>query len=166
MARDQPAVGRRGASGCGRVARATGLTLLVAVALVSAALAASTTTLRSAINPTLGRILEGPSRYTLYVYCAGTSTVCAGRSSSSWRPLLATGRVVAASGSQIKASKLGTRKLANGQHQVTYYGQPLYLYAKDTKPGQTKGEDKQDGGGAWFVVGTSGRAIPPQVYPG
>jgi predicted lipoprotein with Yx(FWY)xxD motif len=70
---------------------------------------------------------------------------------------------VAASGSQIKSSKLGTRSL-NGKKQVTYYGQPLYLYKGDTRPGTTKGEQRYQGSGAWFVISVDGRAIPKPGY--
>jgi predicted lipoprotein with Yx(FWY)xxD motif len=133
---------------------------------VSAAFAtSSTTTIRSTYKAAfLNRILQGPAGYTLYVFCPGTSTDCTGHSSSTWPPLTASGRVVPASGSQVNSSKLSTRKLSDGKHQVTYYGQPLYLYKGDTKPGTTKGEQKYQGNGAWFVIGTDGRALAPQHY--
>lgn len=137
---------------------------LVALVGVSAALAASTTTIRSTNNGEYGRILEGPSGYALYVFCPGTSSDCTGHSSSTRPPLVASGKVVAASGSGINASKLGTRKLSNGQLQVTYYGQPLYLYKGDTKPGQVTGEDKNQANGVWLLISNQGRAVPPSVY--
>jgi predicted lipoprotein with Yx(FWY)xxD motif len=158
------AVGRKAAWIRGRAARVSALVSILALAGVSAAVASSTTTIRSTNNAKYGRILEGPSRFSLYVFCPGTSTNCTGTSSSKWPPLTASGRVVAASGSQIKQSKLSTRKLRNGKHQVTYYGQPLYLYKGDTRPGQTNGENKYSGNGAWFLISTAGRAIPPPGY--
>jgi predicted lipoprotein with Yx(FWY)xxD motif len=140
--------------------------MMSAVALigVGVAVASSTTTIRSANNPTLGRILDGPARFTLYVFCPGTSTRCSGHTSSTWPPEIASGRVVAASGSKINSKKLSTRKLANGKHQVTYYGQPLYLFKGDKNPGQTNGENKYQANGAWFVISTGGRAVPPPGY--
>lgn len=134
------------------------------VAGVGAAVASGTTTMRSTNNPTLGRILEGPARYTLYVFVQGTSTRGSSHSSSKFPPIIASGRVVAASGSKINSSKLGTKRLSNGKHQVTYYGQPLYLFKGDTKPGTTNGENKFSGRGAYFVIGTSGRPINPPGY--
>ncbi len=148
----------------GRAARVSTLVTVIALAGVSAALASSTTTIRSTNNAKYGRILQGPSRFTLYVFCPGTSTRCTGHTSSTWPPLIASGKVVAASGSHINQSKLSTRKLSNGKRQVTYYGQPLYLYKGDRKPGQTNGENKYQGNGAWFVISTGGRAIPPSGY--
>lgn len=132
---------------------------------VTGALASATTTIRSANNPNYGRILEGPSRYTLYVFCSGANQRCAGHSSPNWPPLIAHGRLVAARGSKVKARKLGTRTLSNGKRQVTYYGQPLYLYRGDHSPGQTNGENKTQATGSWFVIATTGQATIPQCPP-
>ena len=147
-----------------RAVRIGAAVCLLAGAIASSALAASTTIIRSTSDASYGRILEGPARYTLYVFCAGTSTHCAGARSSSFPPLIAHGRVVAATHSGLRAGKLGTRRLRNGQHQVTYYGQPLYLYKGDRRPGQTKGEQKSTSRGAWFVISTGGRALAGGYY--
>jgi predicted lipoprotein with Yx(FWY)xxD motif len=144
-----------------RISALAGMSALIGATI---ALATSTTTIRTTNNPQYLRILQGPAGYTLYVFCPGTSTNCTGHSSSTWPPLIASGRVVAASGSGISSSKLSTRKLSDGKHQATYYGQPLYLYKGDTKPGTTKGEQKYQGNGAWFVINTAGRAVPKQRY--
>ncbi len=140
--------------------------LASAVALigVGAAVAASTTTIRSANNATLGRILEGPSHFTLYVFVQGTNSHGTAHTQSGWPALTASGKVVAAAGSHINAGKLSTHKLSSGKHQVTYYGQPLYLYSGDKSAGQTKGEAKSTSSGTWVVVSTSGRPVPPPGY--
>jgi predicted lipoprotein with Yx(FWY)xxD motif len=137
---------------------------LVALTAIPAALAASNVVIRSANNNKFGRILEGPARYTLYVFCGGTSTHCAGAKSSSFPPLIARGRVVPASGARLTRKKLSTRRLPNGQHQVTYYGQPLYLYKGDKRPGKTNGEEKRNSKGSWFVLSTSGRPLANGGY--
>jgi predicted lipoprotein with Yx(FWY)xxD motif len=137
---------------------------------VGVAAAAATTTIRTTSNGRFGeRILDGPSGFTLYVFCPGTSLVCTGHSSSVYRALIAHGSVVAARGSKLNARKLRTRKLSNGQRQVTYYGQPLYLYKGDRKPGQVNGESRRCRSRQglikpWFVIGPSGRAVPPPCY--
>jgi predicted lipoprotein with Yx(FWY)xxD motif len=136
----------------------------VALIGVGAAVAASTTTIRSANNRTYGRILEGPAGYSLYVFVQGTSSQGSAHTAASWPAMTATGKVGAASGSHINAAKLSTRKLSNGKHQVTYYGQPLYLYKGDTKPGQTKGEAQSTSTGTWVLINTSGRPVPPPGY--
>jgi predicted lipoprotein with Yx(FWY)xxD motif len=132
--------------------------------LAGTALASGHTVIRSKQTSRLGRILEGPSRFSLYVFCVGTSTRCAGAHFKSFRPLLAHGSPVPAAHSGVKAGKLATRKLSGGRRQVTYYGQPLYLYAGDRKPGQTKGEQRGNGRGSWFVIDTSGRATARGTY--
>jgi predicted lipoprotein with Yx(FWY)xxD motif len=148
-----------------RAIRVSALMSAVALIAAGAAFAASTTTIRTSNNQTLGRILVGPARYTLYVWCKGVSdTNCPGKGSPAWPALVATGKVVAASGSGLKSSKLSTRKLSNGKHQVTYYGHPLYLYRGDKKAGQANGEGQYSGNGAWFAINTSGRAVPPGIY--
>jgi hypothetical protein len=45
--------------------------------------------------------------------------------------------------------KFGTIKRANGMLQATYKGRPLYTYAGDSAPGQTKGNGL---GGIWHVL--------------
>ena len=52
--------------------------------------------------------------------------------------------------------RIGAAARADGSDQVTYNGWPLYYYAADEKPGDTKG---QDVGGVWFVVTTDGGAV-------
>jgi predicted lipoprotein with Yx(FWY)xxD motif len=159
MDRTETTVGTKAARRRRRAAWAPIIASVLVLAGVTVALGATTTTIRTANDPTYGRILEGPARYTLYVFCATTGTQCAGHGSSTWPPLIAHGQVVAASGSQIKASKLSTRKLGNGQRQVTYYGDPLYLSKDDRKPGQTKGECKQQANGVWLVLSNTGRPL-------
>jgi hypothetical protein len=39
---------------------------------------------------------------------------------------------------------------------VTYNGHPLYLFIKDTKPGQTTGQGITAFGAAWFALTPSG----------
>lgn len=138
--------------------------LVVVLALLgaaAAALASSETLIRSARSATLGPILEGPSRHTLYVFVRGTSSTGSAHKSPYWPPLIASGRVVAARGSHVRRSRLSTDRLSDGERQVTYYGQPLYLSKRDHKPGQTRGERRRQGDGAWFVVSVSGRPVPP-----
>lgn len=135
--------------------------------IATAVAATTTTTVRSNNSPRYGRILASPSRHTLYYFCAGTSTRCTtSHSASSWPPLIARGRLVAAPHSGVKARKLGSRRLRNGKHQVTYYGQPVYLYKGDHKPCAVNGEDRVSGDGSFFVITTSGRPEPTPCYLG
>ena len=83
----------------------------------------------------------------------GTVGKCAGF----WPPLIASGKPFATAGA--KASLLGTTKRADGRLQVTYNHHPLYTFVKDTRKGQTNGEEADAFGAEWYVVGTNGKKI-------
>jgi predicted lipoprotein with Yx(FWY)xxD motif len=72
---------------------------------------------------------------------------CAGDCPNTFRPLLATGRIVPGSG--LSADKLGVIALKDGTRQVTYSGSPLYYYVNDKKPGDTLGQGMN---GLWFLA--------------
>jgi predicted lipoprotein with Yx(FWY)xxD motif len=64
-----------------------------------------------------------------------------------WRPLLAQGRILPGNG--VVQANLSVITLADGTHQVTYLGAPLYTYSKDVNPGDTNGQGVD---GEWFLV--------------
>lgn len=125
----------------------------------------ATTVVRSRVNERAqARIVVNSGGYTLYAWGRGTASYGSAHDDPNFPPLIARGRVVAARGSKINGHKLRTVKLSGGQRQVTYYGERLYLYKGDLKPGQSNGEAKQSGTGAWLVVQASdGRPAGP-VY--
>jgi predicted lipoprotein with Yx(FWY)xxD motif len=151
----------------GRAIRIAGLASTIAVLAIATALATTTTTVRSSHSPRYGPILENGARHTLYVWCPGTSTRCtSGHRASSWPPLTLQGRLVVAAHSGVNQRKLATRRLSNGTRQVTYYGQPLYLYTGDRKPCQVNGEERISGNGSFFVITTRGSPEPTPCYFG
>src|SRR5262249_8059418 len=82
-------------------------------------------------------------------------SVCYDRCAAAWPPLLA-----GAGGPSLAAGVGGTVGLAlrnDGNHQVTYDGKPLYHFAQDANPGDTKG---QGIGNVWFVVNPSAVSAP------
>jgi predicted lipoprotein with Yx(FWY)xxD motif len=107
-------------------------------------------------STSLGSILVNSTGRTLYLFKAdvGTKSACAGACATAWPPLLATGKPTAGAG--LTASKLGTITRTGGSHQVTYNGHPLYLFIKDTKPGQTTGEGSTAFGAAWLALTPAG----------
>ena len=107
-------------------------------------------------NSSLGSILVNSTGHTLYLFKADSSTIsaCTGACATAWPPLLANGTPTAGTG--LTASKLGTITRSGGTHQVTYNGHPLYLFIKDTKPGQTTGQGVTAFGAAWFALTPSG----------
>jgi predicted lipoprotein with Yx(FWY)xxD motif len=110
-------------------------------------------------NSSLGSILVNSTGRTLYLFKAdsGTMSACTGACATAWPPLLANGTPTAGTG--LTASKLGTITRSGGNRQVTYNGHPLYLFIKDTKPGQTTGQGVTAFGAAWFVVSPAGNQI-------
>jgi predicted lipoprotein with Yx(FWY)xxD motif len=96
----------------------------------------------------------------LYLYTpdadrpADAPPTCVDECATAWPPLLTDGAPVAGAG--VDGSRLGTVIRADGTTQVTYGGQPLYLFASD-QPGTTTG---QGVGGVWFLVSPAGQAVP------
>jgi len=72
-------------------------------------------------------------------------------------PLITSGKPLATAGA--KASLLGTTKRPDGRLQVTYNHHPLYTFVKDTRKGQTNGEELDVFGAEWYAVSTAGVKI-------
>ena len=147
----------------GRIAAAAlalgGLSALTfAPSIATAATRPTTATMVStAKNPKLGTILV--SGTTVYALTA-SKTACTAKCLKVWRPvLLPRGVMAATAGTGVDASKLGTVATTNGALQITYSGQPLYWFAKDTAPGQVKGNVKNKWG-KWYAV-----VLPTTVAP-
>jgi predicted lipoprotein with Yx(FWY)xxD motif len=107
-------------------------------------------------NSSLGSILVNSAGHTLYLFKGdvGTKSSCTGACATAWPPLLVTGKPTAGTG--LTASKLGTSTRSGGSQQVTYNGHPLYMFVKDTKPGQTNGQGLSAFGASWFALTPSG----------
>jgi predicted lipoprotein with Yx(FWY)xxD motif len=113
----------------------------------------------SVAKSSLGSILVNSNGRTLYLFTAdvGMQSACAGPCVSKWPPLLTTGEPTANAG--LTASKLATITRSDGTRQVTYDGHPLYLFVKDHKPGDVKGQGVIAFGAAWFALSPSGNQI-------
>lgn len=119
--------------------------------------ATTTATSGVAINSgqtSLGAVLVNSQGRTLYHFTkdTGTTIACTGACASTWPP------VTVPSGQQPQAGPGVTAKLTvvnrpDGTQQVAANGLPLYMYAGDSKAGDTNG---QGIGGLWFAVLTSG----------
>ncbi|MGH9094225.1 MAG: hypothetical protein ACRDXE_03595 [Acidimicrobiales bacterium] len=107
----------------------------------------------TAQNAVFGTILiSGKTLYTL----KPSQTACAAECLKIWpRVVLARGVTAATAGPGVSASKLGTVAGTGGVGQVTYSGQALYFFAKDTAAGQVNG-NISDRWGIWSVVVTAG----------
>jgi predicted lipoprotein with Yx(FWY)xxD motif len=99
-------------------------------------------------DPTLGTILTSQGM-TLYRFTKDQANVsnCYDQCAVTWPPLLvSSGEPKAGKG---LTGQLGVIERTDGSRQVTYNGQPLYFFIKDSKFGDTTG---QGVGGVWFVV--------------
>ena len=119
--------------------------------------AAGTATVAAARRAGLGMILVDSKGRTLYLFTPDKHgrSACYGACAKAWPPL--TGKPKASKG--VSASKLGTITRKDGSTQVTYDGHPLYYFASDKKPGDTKGEELKGFGGEWYVVSPAGHEV-------
>ena len=107
----------------------------------------------------LGRVLVDGRGRTLYLFERDKhgKSVCTGPCATAWPPLIASGKPHAAAGA--RASLLGTTKRADGRLQVTYNHHPLYTFIKDTRKGQTNGENLNAFGAEWYAVSSAGAKV-------
>ncbi|GEM_PF-781147 len=107
---------------------------------------------------TLGTVLVSNDGKTLYVFDKDTpgTSACTGDCSTTWPPLtLASGDPVAPAG---VGGKFAVITRSDGKRQVTYNDHPLYNFAADTQPGDTKGEGV---GGVWHAAKPIAAAAAP-----
>lgn len=122
--------------------------------------ASSAVVVKSA-SSSLGTVLVDSRGMTLY-HLSGeqngkficTSTTCLGV----WHPLTASSSVTPNG----EVGSLGTVKRPDGTIQVTYKGTPLYTFAQDQQPGETKGQGIKDVG-TWTVITTSSSSAAPST---
>ena len=126
----------------------------------SAPAAAATPTTVDLATSKLGPILADSQGRSLYLFEADTTTTSTCTTAgcvAEWPPLIANGTPQVGAG--LAASQLGTTTRADGRHQVTYSGHPLYYFAGDSQPGTTAGQGLNDNGGLWYVLRTDGTAV-------
>jgi len=110
-------------------------------------------------NGKFGPMLVDPTGRTLYLFEAdkGTTSTCYSACAQAWPPLLTSGPPHAGNG--LVAADLATTSRTDGKSQVTYHGHPLYYYVVDTKPGDINGQDLNQFGAKWYVLGPNGNKI-------
>ncbi|WP_236788301.1 SCO0930 family lipoprotein [Amycolatopsis sp. GM8] len=102
----------------------------------------------------LGQVLTGSNGMTLYRFDKDTAkppkSNCDGDCAKAWPPLLAGGSIDVQG---VDSKLVGTVTRSDGTEQVTVNGWAVYYYAKDTAPGQAKG---QGVGGTWSAITPTG----------
>ena len=98
----------------------------------------------------IGKVLVGPNGLTLYILTSdhANSSGCTGTCVDDWPPLTVKNGTKVVGGAGVKGT-FGTFTRADGTHQVSYRGKPLYYFAGDRSAGDTNGEGI---GGVWFVA--------------
>ncbi|GGS06140.1 lipoprotein [Streptomyces humidus] len=114
---------------------------------------------KTASSGKLGTILVSGTGRTLYLFEADKSTTstCNGACAAAWPPLLTSGSP--STGGSAQSKLLGTSKRSDGKTQVTYNGHPLYLYAGDSKAGDTNGQALNQFGAEWYVLDAGGNKV-------
>ncbi len=92
-----------------------------------------------------GTMLTDMRGMTLYTFDrdAGEKSACNGPCATNWPPLMATADSKA-------MGKWSVIARDDGSKQWAYAGKPLYVFAKDTKPGDTTGDGFLNG--AWHTA--------------
>jgi predicted lipoprotein with Yx(FWY)xxD motif len=114
------------------------------------------TTVAMSKNDQFGEFLVDDKGMSLYLFTKDTPNVsnCYDECATNWPPLLTTGKPMVGDG--VDDSKLGTTERKDGTMQVTYNGWPLYYFAKDTKAGDTTGQEVGD---VWYLISPEGVEI-------
>jgi len=109
-------------------------------------------------SPLGTHLVDGQGR-SLYLFQAdtGNTSQCSGACAEAWPPLVTNGDPQVGTG--VNAKKLGTITRSDGVRQVTYNGHPLYRFAGDQQPGDTKGQGLNQFGALWWLVSPNGSAI-------
>jgi predicted lipoprotein with Yx(FWY)xxD motif len=106
----------------------------------------------------LGTVVVDGSGRTLYVFDKDTAdppkSNCEGECAAMWPPVEAGSGTPELDG--VDASLVGTVDRSDGTQQLTLAGWPLYLFAKDEKAGEAKGQAVGD---VWWVVSPDGKKI-------
>jgi predicted lipoprotein with Yx(FWY)xxD motif len=113
----------------------------------------ATVTLMVSTSPTLGKILADDKNKTVYTFDMDTTpdaSACTAACLSTWPPLYSNAAPAAVTG-LTGTFKVFTRS-DNSAKQVEFGNKPLYYYAADAAPGDTKGDGV---GGRWHVVKAS-----------
>jgi predicted lipoprotein with Yx(FWY)xxD motif len=101
-------------------------------------------------NKFLGDFLVNQSGYTLYYFQNDSQLVadsaCYGECAELWHPFYVARLILPESLMRVDFDDI-TR--ADGSRQTTFRDWPLYLYAKDTMPGDARGNDID---GTWHIV--------------
>ena len=111
----------------------------------------------SAAGP--GKYITDANGRSVYVFMKDTKNVstCVDACAAAWPPLGAS--TAASTDPSVKPGMVSVITRSDNKNQTTYNGMPVYYYEDDKKPGDIKGQGKNEFGGLWHVVSPSGQRI-------
>ena len=114
----------------------------------------------SAQPTSIGTILVDGKGKTVYVFGNDktSASTCTGSCATDWPPVAAPTPLPASIPGVTGA--IGETTRADGSHQLTVAGHPVYNFSGDSAAGQTKGQGLTLNGGLWTVVLPSGAPDP------
>jgi len=127
------------------------VTGVVGMSVASAQTQSMTPTIKLGSTDALGSFLVDGNGMTLYIFEKDTTpgkSTCSGQCAQNWPPLLVQEGETPTLDAGIPG-QLGVITRDDGGLQVVFNGMPLYYYAKDTKPGDTTGQEVGD---VWYVA--------------
>jgi predicted lipoprotein with Yx(FWY)xxD motif len=145
------------------------LALLLCGSLVATALAASSMTIGSASNSSLGeRVVVNAKGHTLYALSPETAGHLLCKSSEClkfWPPLTVGSPTTKLKDGPGVHGHLAILRRSDGLLQVTLRGKPLYRFSRDHAKGQANGEGIESFGGTWHAVVAAGAKSPAPSTP-
>lgn len=149
------------AAGAGATAASTAASSATSTVTAGGSTATSSATSASpdvkTTDSSLGTILVDGKGMSVYYYDKDTpnsgKSTCSGNCLAAWPAVKASSATPVVEG---VTATVGTITRDDGSLQVTVNGLPIYLYAKDTKPGDVVG---QAVGEVWWVVAPDGTKI-------
>jgi predicted lipoprotein with Yx(FWY)xxD motif len=149
----------------GAVAVSGAAVLAVTTLSLASGASAAPTTLKVSQNASWGPTLGLKNGDTVYAFSkdARNKSVCTGQCAVDWPPVLLSPGQKKPAGAGVKS--LGVIMRANGTHQVTYDGIPLYRFVGDKAADQVNGNITAFGG-HWWSINPKSPHTPPTEKSG
>jgi predicted lipoprotein with Yx(FWY)xxD motif len=109
-------------------------------------------------NTNAGKLLEAKSGLVLFMFSKDSKNKDTCQNISTCPSAWAADTAKPTGGPGVNKQLLGTIKLKNGKHQITYNGHPLYTFVGDT-PGDTSYLGQFAQGGHWYGVSAAGKKV-------
>ena len=119
----------------------------------------SATGLQLLVGMSSGGYLVDQAGMSLYTFDndTGNTSSCYDQCAQNWPPLVSPNNAEVTGGTGVTGTLATAQRTDGSGFQVGYNGDPLYYYAADSAPGETKGDGV---GGVWHLAGLTSSASP------